>query len=324
MIGTLRKIRRGVLTPPMSETLLEVRGFHVKSAESRDRLESVGRYFLTGYGEAAEAGRPAEVDAPLNAIEPTYRGFAFEGAAMAFAIRDGLPVGGGRHVAGFLAGEGDRHIYMAYVGVGWAMARLPRWRWASLPAPDPLLRWLCLDGYGFHQAYFKTATYVRRQYEDPSFRWPYGGPARHVSRVVDQGIGRACWFVGGTDPQVVARLLGAFPARRHADLWAGAGLAATYAGGADRAELERFRELAGPYRPYLAQGAAFAAAARVRAGLVVPHNELATDVFCGMDASSATKVTDDALVDLPPDGDIPAYAGWRDRIIESLAEPGRS
>jgi hypothetical protein len=300
-----------------------VRGFHVKSPEARNRLETVGRSFLTGYAHAAEAARPRDAEAPLATVADPYRGFAYEGAAMALAVRDGLPVGGRRHVAEFLEGEADRHIYMVYVGVGWAMARLPRFRWSTLHTPDPLLRWLALDGFGFHQAYFKTSAYVHQQYQEQRFPWPSGGPFWHSNKVIDQGIGRASWFVGGTDPDVVARLFSRFPEHRHADLWSGAGLAATYAGGAERAELEHFWDLAGRYRRQVAQGAAFAAAARVRADLVMPHNELAADVFCGMSAAAAAKVTDEALVDLPPDGDMPAFSVWRDRIGDAFASLGR-
>lgn len=324
MTNPLRSLRRRILTPPVSQTSLAVRGFHVKSPAAQDRLETIGRTFLTGYAYAAEAARPRAAEAPLETVPAAYRGFAYEGAAMAFAVRDGLPVGSRRHVAGFLDGEADRHIYMVYVGVGWAMARLPRFRWSTLYAPDPLLRWLALDGYGFHQAYFKTTAYVHQHYQQERFPWPSSGPAWYPNTVIDQGVGRASWFVGGADPEVVAQLLSRFPAHRHADLWAGAGLAAAYAGGADRAELERFRDLAGRYRPQVAQGAAFAAAARVRADLVVPHNELAADVFCGMSAAAAAKVTDEALHDLPPDGERPAFAVWRERIGDTFARLGRS
>lgn len=324
MTSALGSLRRRILTPPISETTVAVRGFHPKSDAAKDRLESVGRSFLTGYAYAAQAARARDAEAPLSTVAPMYRGFAYEGAGMALAVRDGLPVGGRRHVEEFLDGEADKHIYMVYVGVGWAMARVPRFRWSTMHAPDPLLRWLALDGYGFHQAYFKTARYVHQHFQEERFPWPADGPAWYPNKVIDQGIGRAGWFVGGTDPDVVAGLLNAFPEHRRADLWAGAGLAATYAGGAERGELERFWELAGEHRSRLAQGAAFAAAARVRADLVMPHNELAADVFCGMSAAAATKVTDEALVDLPPDGELPAFAVWRERISEAFVTLGRS
>ncbi len=110
---------------------------------------------------------------------------------------------------------------MVHVGVGWAMARLPRFRWASIAPTDPLLRWLALDGYGFHQAYFRTQRYVREQYRDPSFRWPGDETRRYAGHAVDQGIGRALWFIGGTDPAVVSDLVDSFAADRRADLYSG-------------------------------------------------------------------------------------------------------
>lgn len=311
-------LRRRILTPGISETSVAVRGFHVKSAAAVERLETVGRSFLAGYGAAAATGRPADVEAELAGLSDTYRGFAFEGAGMAMGVLDGLPVGHGHHVRDLLRGAGDPHVYMVYVGVGWAMARLPRFRWPRLYAPDPLLRWLVLDGYGFHQAYFHTRRYVHEHFRDAHFPWPAEGPSWHAGRVIDQGIGRATWFVGGADPQRVAALLDAFPQDRRADLYSGAGLAATYAGGVTPGELERFAELAGPHRAEVAQGAAFAAAARLRAGLVVPHNEAATRVLCGTDVATASAVTDRARVGLA-DTDVPAYAIWRERITAALA-----
>jgi enediyne biosynthesis protein E3 len=314
-----QRLRRRILTPDVSATDSVVRGFHVKNPSARDRLETIGRTFLTGYGYAAEADTPQGAEAGLESVAMAYRGFAYEGAAMGFAMRDGLPLGRADHVARFLSGRGDDHVYMVYVGVGWAMARLPRFRWARLTAPDPLLRWLVLDGYGFHQAYFHTARYVHGHHREADFPWPGDGPAWYADHVIDQGIGRACWFVGGADPRVVTGLADRFPESRRADLYAGIGLAATYAGGADEEELVWLWRHAGQYRPQLAQGAAFAAGARVRAGLVVPHNDLATSVFCGMDSKDAAKVTDVAREGLPYDGPQPAFEVWRQRIAGEFA-----
>lgn len=317
-MSVLGKLRRRVLTPDISQTSFEVRGFHAGSPEARERLETVGRYFLTGYAAAAEAAASLDAEGELEELPAGYRGFAYEGAAMALAVRDGLPVGGRRHVADFLEGRASRHVYMVYVGVGWAMARVPRFRWSTLYAPDPLLRWLVLDGYGFHQAYFQTQRYVYGQHRDTSCPWPGERHRWYAAHVIDQGVGRATWFVAGADPERVASLFEAFPENRRADLYSGAGLAATYAGGVPRAGLERFRDLAGPYRPEVAQGAAFAAAARVRADLLMPYNELAVDVFCDMSPAEAAKVTDAALVDLRDSAEEPAYSIWRRRISEAL------
>jgi hypothetical protein len=317
----LRAIRRKVMTPSRSATGLDVRGFYVKSTEARTLLESIGGTFLDGYAIAAEARTPAEAEAPLAAVPTRFRGFAHEGAAMAFAVRDALRPGG-RNVERFLDGAGADHVYMAYVGVGWAMARVPRMRWPSLHAPDPLLRWLVLDGYGFHQAYFRTGRYVFDQYENGSPPWQETTSRDYAPRAVDQGIGRALWFIGGTDPGVVAGLVERFPSRRRADLWSGVGLAATYAGGATEAELTALWEHGRDYRAQLAQGAAFAAGARARANLICPHNETATQIFCGQPVALAQKVTDEAMTGLPADGPVPAYEVWRRRVSEAFVRSG--
>ncbi|NUR47362.1 MAG: DUF1702 family protein [Hamadaea sp.] len=318
-----RAMRRRILTPSVAETRMDVRGFHVKSDAGRELLETVGASFLAGYAYAAEARTGRDAEPRLEQVPTRFRGFAYEGAAMALAVREGLPIGRKTLVAEFLSGRGDDHVYMAYVGVGWAMARLPRFRWGTLHAPDPLLRWLVLDGYGFHQAYFRTEKYVGRHFQEVDFPWP-AGPAGgqfqwYANHAIDQGIGRAMWFVGGTDPEEVVRLINRFPAERHADLYAGAGLAATYAGGVDETELRRFWELGAHFRPQIAQGAAFAAGARARAGLTVPHNELATQIFCGTSVDAARKVTDEALVGLTDSGRVPAWEVWRRRISAAFA-----
>jgi hypothetical protein len=322
-----RKVRRRVLTPSMSETKLATRGFHEKSPESRELLETVGEMFLTGYAYAAEAKFAEEAVDRLEELPVRFRGFAYEGAGMGFAMRDGLPFGG-RLTERFLAtGKGDEHVYIVYVGIGWALARLPRFRWAkaTAAATDPLLRWLVLDGYGFHQAYFHTKRYIDEQHREKDFPWPGGVAGAHAPHVIDQGIGRAMWFVAGSDADLCATMIEKFDPARRGDLYAGAGLAATYAGGAEEDELSVLWDRAGEYRGQLAQGAAFAAECRVHAGLVIPHTELASRFFCGRSAEEAAAVTDEARPDPVLDGAVPAFEVWRNRIAGQLTgDRGRS
>ncbi|MFL6163717.1 MAG: DUF1702 family protein [Jatrophihabitantaceae bacterium] len=319
----IRALRRRILTPSMSETRLDVRGFYSKDAAAKARLERIGATFLTGYGYAAEARGVVEAEQRLESLDREVRGFGYEGAAMAFAVRDGLPIGGSSHVAQLLAGRGRQHAYMVYVGVGWAMARLPRFRWSRITVADPLMRWLVLDGYGFHQAYFHTQQYVTEHYQEPAIPWPAEGPRWYAQHAIDQGIGRALWFVGGTDVERVTALIGGFPAERHPDLYSGAGLAATYAGGAEIAELALLAERAGGYRPQLMQGAVFAATARVEAGLVVPHTEVATELLCGITPAAAAQLSFDSRpVAADEQDDLPDYEIWRRTLAGVLAAGG--
>lgn len=329
MAGRLRALRRAVLTPSVSETKLATRGFRVKNQASKELLETIGETFLRGYAYAVEARAIGDAEERLEQVPSRFRGFAYEGAAMGYTMLDGLPFGGGRRVAGLLAGRGADHIYMVYVGIGWAMARLPRFRWRGIQAPDPLLRWLVLDGYGFHQAYFHTDKYVHQQYTEAAFPWPPDGPPSYSRHVIDQGIGRGMWFVAGTDPEFLADMIDKFPAERRADLYSGAGLAAGYAGGASEEELCLLAERAAGHRVQVAQGAAFAAKARLRAGLMKPHTELAAKLLCGTTAEHAARVCDEAVPGRAENGEaapggsaVPAYELWRRRIANQFELPG--
>lgn len=315
-----RTLRRRVLTPSTSETRLSVRGFTAKNEASKELLETVGISFLTGYGDAVECPTPEQTAVRLAELSRQFRGFAYEGAGMGYAMLDGLPFGHSRHVAEFLAGPAADQVYITYVGVGWALARLPRFRWRAATAgtTDPLLRWLVLDGYGFHQAYFHTRKYVHEQFAEVDFPWPVDAPPGYPNRVIDQGVGRAIWFVAGSDPDVAATLIDGFAESRRSDLYAGVGLAATYAGGVDGDELRVLREHAGTHRAALAQGSAFAAEAREYAGLSIPHTELAVRVLCGTSAADAAAITHKARVDLVAEGDEPVYETWRRRIADEI------
>jgi hypothetical protein len=302
--------------PGEAETKWENRGFYSPGPPRQANLEKVVTKFLEGYTYGLQGRSLPEIEAALELIEPTFRGFAYEGCAMAMAVRDGInPVS--RHwVRDFLAGRGGAHVYMAYIGVGWAMARLPKMRWRAITPRDPLLRWLALDGYGFHQAFFHTKEYVENQYQGAIPGW---SPS-YANRGADQGIGRALWFINGSDVERVATAIGKFAPARQGDLWSGAALASVYAGGAEPAELEEMVRLAGPYRSHAAQGAAFAAGARVMAGLVTPGTELGVKVHCGMSAAEAAAVTDEARLDLPKaDGAVPIFEVWRERIRKQFA-----
>ncbi|MFG3052232.1 DUF1702 family protein [Kitasatospora sp. NPDC048239] len=322
MPNSWRTLRRRILTPNTRETLLDTRGFHKKNRAAQDLLETVGRTFLEGYGHAMEARTTAEAEERLERIPTQFRGFAYEGAGMGFAMLDGLPFGGRGSVDRFLAGRGDRHNYMVYVGIGWAMARLPRFRWPDIDRIDPLLRWLVLDGYGFHQAYFRTDRYVHGQYQDVGLPWPAHDHPGYVPNAIDQGIGRALWFIGGTEADLVATMIEKFPQHRRGDLYSGAGLAASYAGGAEQDELLVLRERAGVHQPMVAQGSAFAAEARIRAGLLVPHTAVATGILCGQAPAEAAQITHDARQAAVATAGKPAYEVWRQAIAAEFAAPG--
>ncbi|GAB6899210.1 DUF1702 family protein [Kineosporia succinea] len=304
--------------PDQSEVTFARRGFTPGEPQAQKRLEETGATFLHGLELALQSRRPSDFTGTLDRLEPQLRGFAYEGAGMGMAIGDAVSAFPRRQSAALAAGAGAAHKYMLQVGVGWAMARVPRMLWGRLDLHDPLLRWLALDGYGFHEAYFSTEKYVRRQ-APIRMRPPWPDPSGYAPRALDQGVGRALWFVCGADVERAAAQISSFAPSRQSDLWGGLGLAATYAGYVQGDQLERLRVLAGPYEPDLAQGSAFAAQARLLAGLVVPHTSTAVRALCGTTVEEAGALTDEALHDLPADGPRePAFEVWRRRIKQAL------
>jgi hypothetical protein len=273
----------------------------------REHLEAIGEQFIAGYNAALEHGVTSIVDARLSAVDAPLRGFTVEGAAMATALCDGLFLIGRRRLPAFLAAARPRFPYLAHVGVGWAMARLPWYRATLRSRLDPLIASLAFDGWGFHDTYFHFARVMkgRRPLRDTA------------ARAYDQGVGRGLWFAAAASPLSLIAQLRRFDQSRHADLWAGVGLAAAYAGGATAGELRQFFVAAGVHQRWLRQGAAFAAEAHALAGWIPAHADLACSLWNGRSAAGCVDLVRDARersVDRPE-----PYEHWRAATAAALA-----
>ena len=312
MKTSLGQFRRRLFGLSARSVDFQQRGFRETSPVVRKRLENAGGTFLTGYHFALESDSPDELVAKLAAVELELRGFAFEGAAMGLALLDFLTPWRRDRIRQFLRDAGDAHAYMIHVGVGWVWARVPFGFRRAQKQLDPLLGWLAYDGWGFHEGFFHWPKYITGQ---PAPQKLSG----YERRVFDQGLGRSFWFVNGGNIELVAQTISNFPADRQSDLWSGIGLAATYAGIVNEAALAELRDKAGEFQPPLAQGAAFAAKARQRAGNLTDYNGQATRILCGLSAENAARITDEALENLPADAEVPAYEIWRCRIQRHFA-----
>ncbi len=310
----MSRLRRLIFGISTEEATFDRRGFRSRDVHLRLRLERVGRTFLDGYHAALEAKDDAALSRRLDSVEAEVRGFAYEGAGMALALLDLLKPWGRKRLQTFIAGPGSAHDYMMHVGAGWALARLRRQPPKALAGFDTLLRWLAVDGYGFHEGYFRWPDYVVRQ-KTPRLN----GYAR---RAFDQGLGRSLWFVEGADTERLPAVVNNFAESRLPDLWSGVGLACAYAGGPDDARIESLRKSAGRFSTHLAQGVVFAAAARERAGNMVEHTRAACRVLCDLTTEEAAALADSARQQLPDDQDVPAYEVWRRRIANEFARPG--
>ncbi|BCB74079.1 hypothetical protein Pflav_004890 [Phytohabitans flavus] len=279
---------------------------------------------ICGFEWGIEVRDPWEVERRLELVEAEMRGFAYEGATMAFTVRDAMAAGRGHRTRDLLRGPAVPHTFLTYIGIGFAMARLPRPLWKNV-LPDltgtpyyPTMSWLAVDGYGFDRAYFQTDKWVTRQ-ERPA-DYPWEGRPEYFGRAVDQGIGRALWFIHGGQPAAAAAAVDRFAAERRADLWSGVGLAATFAGGCDAAGLDLLRRAAGEHRAHLAQGAVFAAKARAFSGCTPEHTEVAVGVLARMPVAVASTLADDVAVAGLVSATVPDYEVWRERVRARCAD----
>lgn len=297
-----------------NEATFLIRGFNSTSLASKIHLEETGRKFLKGYHIALLEPDEALLYKKLNLESPVFMGFCYEGAAMAKAILDGVDLFKKDRIKTFLkSGEGNKHTYMIHVGIGWACARLPVRIEKKIQHFDPLLRWLIIDGYGFHQAYFKTVKYVIKKQLPVKLKNPY------AIRVFYQGVGRCLWFTEGTAPMRIANTVSKFKTGYQADLWSGVGLACAYAGEIDEKEIYWLKELAGPFVAHFAQGVAFAAKARHRAENMVGNTENVCRIICDLTAHELATITDACLLQvdstLLPEQQ---YEQWREFIRLSI------
>ncbi|ACU75227.1 protein of unknown function DUF1702 [Catenulispora acidiphila DSM 44928] len=308
-LGTARRM---ALAPSLDAVTIGKRGFPGADSPSASKLDLVPQTVICGFEWAIEARSMAHVQRRLSVVDPELRGFAYEGATMAYTVRDAF---GGHRTRELLLDTGAPHLFVAYIGIGFAMARLPRRLWSKV-VPDlgdtkyhPTMSWLAVDGYGFDRAYFDTAKWIDRQYVPAPYPW--AGAPHYFPRALDQGIGRALWFMHGARPDGVAGAIARFAPARHADMWSGAGLAASFAGGCDAEGYARLRELSGPHQGHVALGAVLAAKARDYADYVPEYTATAVQVLGGLSVSDASALADEASSAGEVAGPEPSYELWR-------------
>src|SRR5690348_11536871 len=186
-VSLVGQARRRFLGLSPDEASFAKRGFRASEDHARQRLEQIGITFLSGYHAALEETSFVPLARRLTTIDAELRGFAFEGSAMGLALLDTFTPWRKDRWRTFTEGEAKSHIYMMHVGLGWALARLRRSVTPYLAKLDPLLGWLAVDGYGFHEGYFSWPRYVAQR-AIPTHLDHY------ERRVFDQGLGRSIWF----------------------------------------------------------------------------------------------------------------------------------
>lgn len=300
------------------------RGFTEASPERRRHLEYIGELFIAGYNSALQATDIQSVISAIVGAPLSHRGFVAEGSAMGVCVHDALSFR--RPLLPELIAEFERDFtYLAHVGCGWAMARLP-WRRSKIMASmDTLLVPLAFDGWGFHDCYFDPDRLV-------------AGPGRVIGRIGgggaerawDQGAGRALWFISGGDVASACSTIRRLAPSRHGDLFSGLGLAVTYAGGVDPDAAARLRGEAGRLAGNLAQGSAFALEAHVRAGTDTAATAAISTALTRMSSRDTTAIVRRAMpVPLGTrathvNAGWNLYEAWRSTVIAEMQSSGRN
>ncbi|MDO8145911.1 DUF1702 family protein [Isoptericola sp. 178] len=316
---TFTRMLRWAVAPAVTSVTGAHLGFPAAELPARAALDRIPQAVVVGFESALESPGTAAIAARVELMDEHLRGFGYEGAVMATTILDAAT--GGSRTRALVEGPARPHGLLAYIGVGFALARLPRRLWSrALPELDlgayhPTLSWLAVDGYGFDLAYFDRHRWVGTRARPRP--WPFQGAPTYFARAVDQGMGRAVWFIDGARPEHVAATVGSFDPARRGDVWSGVGLAATFAGPSTGEDVAALAVLAGEHAPDVRLGAVLAARARCDAGSVPAHTEAATHALAGLSPAQASEVFDACAV-LDDDGPTPAYERWRLAIKQEL------
>lgn len=272
------------------EASFERRGFECDDAGVRSNLEEILRVFIAGYNLTLQARDYGLLAQRLEReFDSHHAGFAFEGAGLCCALFDLLVPRRTSRLREFTEGAGSHHDYIATVGAGFAVARVPyglRVLDRYMAKLDPMVGWCVLDGYGFHQGIFHRRLFVEERKAPPARLPAYG------KQLFDAGLGRSLWWSEGASPARIRQSIDRFPEARRGEMWHGIGVACAYAGGVEAAALLELLELSGRYGADFLSGIPFAARMRQKGGNSSP----ATDTACRLLLNRTTDQAADLVV----------------------------
>lgn len=312
MPSTIGRVRSALLGIQSKDHVFHRAGPAAPASPTTVEFERVFRHVKDSIDMAVRSKNNDEVIATISEMPEQYRPFAFEGAATGVAIIDSItPFSQRAH--DLITGSAARYNLTMYAGAGLAMGRIPKRRWAKIFPKHRDSRWAALDGYGFHNAFFRTDEWIGSHCTDNNLPSWMGNPSP-LHRVIDQGVGRALWFLSGGAIDRVAETIQSFDPARQGDLWDGIGLAAAFAGGVDAESLAEMLGQVPEFRTRLAAGSCVAAKIRQQTGSITPHTHWAVVACTGLSVSQAAALYDQVLADASLDGTAAAYVAWRDNL----------
>ncbi|WP_126969355.1 DUF1702 family protein [Gynurincola endophyticus] len=271
-----------------SNALFEKRKFLDANQSYKNNFEQIGKDFLKAYNYSLGDKSLEKSASFIESTSVLYnRGFMYEGASMAHGFNIEMSLNRKLDCYSKLFSEWNDHIYMVHVGLGWAYSRIPLFSVESrIKKFDPVLRWLVIDGMGFHDTYFYTKKVLIEKKVSQKLKDPY------ATHVYYQGVGRCLWFVYSGNLSLLNKTIASFPLEYQTDLWAGVGLASVYAVGVDENILSAVKTLPQKFFPAFAQGVCFGSKARGRAKNITDLNANAAQLLISMDINEAASLTD--------------------------------
>lgn len=200
-------------------------GFNINAPQDQQRADSVIAAFFRGYNTVLADRSEAGVQQMCEAMQPFYRPFAYEGAALGYFVRTFMHPAPGRYaeLIESLCQIHPGYLYLYYMGLGFGCGILLGW-WPgkaeriiqSLPYQ---YRHLCYDGFGFQSGLlnFLPRPKVMRRFH--KFQDEFGVHCCY------QGFGRSLRFIHFDRPDLVQSTIEGLEKRFHGDCYSGLGLA---------------------------------------------------------------------------------------------------
>ena len=215
-----------------------------------ERISSIQEAFQIGKLEGEMCGIQSEYLFETS-LSSEYISVAFEGCSMAIALkslknRDSLI---DWHL--FISTKGHNYLSQMHVGLGWALAELKLPVLQYLISIDPKWQLRVLDGFGYYCGLFRRREAIR------TMSYPLEIP-EDLYAGYNQGIGRILYYLAQGDVERLSRNIELFPDDRHADIWRGIGIAATFIGGLDESAINEMMKSAGDFEKQLLVGVALA------------------------------------------------------------------
>lgn len=265
----LKIIRKLILGLPLTEAEFKNRGFEVGHT-AQDRLELVAKTVVHGYNIALENGLNKNLEVNTAQVKDELVGFFNEGVGMGLYTLDLFSISKKSSFKDFIYGIGEKHQYMSYIGAGIASAIFRNSAFEKfMEEANSEGASLFLNGIGFYYGYFHPEKTLKKMFIPSKFY----NKEKYILDGYDNGIGRAVWFYNSGEPSKIAQTINRFPYERRGAVWAGVGLAATYAGGVSTDKIKELKTLSGEFVYRLGEGSVLATHTRRLAGNPHPKDE---------------------------------------------------